>query len=336
MASRALRRVGQVAAGFAVLVVALVAFALARAESKLQFPDTPAPAVQVSQDPEVIERGRYLVHGPAHCAECHSGSDRDHPEQVLTEPLHGGLEFDMGPLAVTWSANLTPDKETGIGRWTDQQVARAIRTGVLPDGRLSFFMGLSAARLSDDDLSAVVSYLRSLPPVKNEVPRGVWRPLGKVLLQYVFPPLKPRLVEGPPGVPPSDEPSAERGHYLVEHAAFCVDCHTQFDMATFALKGPRLGGSQPDPSHGSDTDMEFVAPNLTSHPTGMTGKLDEEQFVARLRGGRVYKSSIMPWENFTTLTEADARSIYRYLREVPPVDNDVGPTYRKVGWKPGS
>jgi len=79
--------------------------------------------------------------------------------------------------------------------------------------------------------------------------------------------------------------------------------------------------------------MEFAAPNLTSDPkTGMTGRLDEEQFVARIRQGRVFPSSKMPWENVSRMTDADLRSIYRYLRSLPPVENDVGPTYRKQGW----
>jgi hypothetical protein len=81
--------------------------------------------------------------------------------------------------------------------------------------------------------------------------------------------------------------------------------------------------------------MEFVAPNLTSHSTGMTGKLSEDAFVSRLQGGRAYASSIMPWENFRDISDSDLRSIYRYLKSLPPVDRDRGPSYRKAGWKPG-
>lgn len=112
-------------------------------------------------------------------------------------------------------------------------------------------------------------------------------------------------------------------------------CHTRFDMATLDPTGPTAGGGDPDPSHGSDSDMEYVAPNLTSHPTGVTGKRIEDEFVARLQAGRRYTSSIMPWENVQGRTEADARSIHRYLRSLPPVDDDHGPTYRQAGWKPG-
>ncbi len=115
----------------------------------------------------------------------------------------------------------------------------------------------------------------------------------------------------------------------------CTGCHSQFSMKTFKPVGPKAGGGTPEPSHGADSDMEFVTPNLTSDPTGVTGKLDENAFVARILHGRVHAGSIMPWENFQDTTETDLRSVYRYLRTLPPVQNDVGPSYRKVGWKPG-
>ena len=82
--------------------------------------------------------------------------------------------------------------------------------------------------------------------------------------------------------------------------------------------------------------MEFVAPNLTSHPHGVTGTLDEDAFVVRLGAGRVHVSSIMPWEGVSRMTEADMRSVYRFLRTLPPVDIDRGPSYREIGWQPGS
>jgi mono/diheme cytochrome c family protein len=323
-------------AGLALLLVAAggaVGYASSTAESKLQFPDTPAPALAASTDPAVIEQGRYLVHGPAHCAQCHSTDDREHPEKITDAPLDGGLEFAMGPLGTRYGRNLTPDA-TGIGDLTDEQVARTIRTGVLHDGELSFFMRFSAARLSDEDIVAVLSYLRSLEPVANEVPRGEWKLFGKVLLTYAFPPMAPRSQEGPDHVPAGDGPSLERGEYLAEHVMVCTTCHSEFDMTKFEVTGPKAGGSLPDPSHGSDTDMEFVAPNLTSHETGYTGKVSEDEFLARIRSGRTYPSSIMPWENFGAVTDDDLRSVYRYLKSLPPVDNDPGPSYRKQGWTP--
>lgn len=187
------------------------AFASATAEEALTFADTPFPEVAASTDAAVIERGKYLVHGPAHCAQCHSTADRDHPEKILTSPLTGGLQFAMGPIGTRYAANLTPDPETGIGARTDAELARTIRTGVLRDGQVSFFMRFAAARLSDEDTVAVISYLRSLPPVKNEVPAGEWHLMGKMMLPMMT--VSPRVGPAPAGVPPADEPTAERGRW---------------------------------------------------------------------------------------------------------------------------
>ena len=92
-----------------VVVVTMIVYASATHGSRTQFPDTPYPSMTASTDPELIERGRCLVHGPAHCSQCHSTTEREHPEKIKTSPLSGGLEFPMGPIATTWSANLTSD-----------------------------------------------------------------------------------------------------------------------------------------------------------------------------------------------------------------------------------
>ena len=83
--------------GALLLLLLLLGSAVAYAFAKLTFPDAQRPKLQASKDPAVIERGRYLGHGPAHCASCHSTPERAHPEKVATAPLSGGLEFDMGP-----------------------------------------------------------------------------------------------------------------------------------------------------------------------------------------------------------------------------------------------
>ena len=310
------------------------AYASATFESRLFFPDTPYPAIKASTDPEVIERGRYLARGPAHCSQCHSSPDREHPERIkdTTLPLSGGLLFDMGPVGRGQSANLTSDPVTGIGKLTDQDIARTIRTGVRSTGELSVMM-VFVAKPSDEDLTAIVSYLRSLEPTSNEIPKAEWGLLGKMLFPML--PFRPAAGVAPKGVPASAEASVERGEYLAESIALCTTCHTAMNPMTAAFEGPKAGGSYAEPSHGADSDMEFVAPNLTSDPTGITGKLTEDQFVARIQGGRAYPSSIMPWENFGLATEADLRSIYRYLHSLPPIQNDTGPSYRKIGWKAG-
>jgi mono/diheme cytochrome c family protein len=318
-----------------VALVGLVAYAGATADGRLQFDDAARPTLAATADAALIAEGSYLVHGPAHCAQCHSTADREHPELISTTPLQGGLAFAMGPLGTRYARNLTPHPTTGLGNVSDADIARTLRTGVMHDGELSFFMRYSAANLSEHDIVAVISYLRSIAPVDNAVDPGSWALFGKVLLTYAFPPLTPRPGDAPEYVAEGSAPSVERGEYLAQSVMLCTSCHTEFDMATFEPVGPTAAGSLPDPSHGSDHGMEFVAPNLTSHPTGITGQLSEDAFVARLRGGRVYASSIMPWENFAATHENDLRSVYRYLTSLPPVDADRGPTYRQAGWVAG-
>jgi len=333
------RRILKVAAALIALVLLAVvgaaAYAMATTDARLQFNDAPAPVLQASTDSAIIAQGRYLVRGPAHCSACHSSGDIDQPAQVVDAPLRGGLPFEMGPLGTRYARNLTPHATSGLGRYSDAQLARTLRTGVTPSGELSFFMRYSASNLSDEDIVAVLSYLRSLEPLDNPVPPGEWSAFGKMLLTYAFPPLAPRASAAPAHVAPAEAPSVARGEYLAEQVMLCTMCHTAMDQSTMEFTGPKAGGSLAEASHGADSDMEFVAPNLTSHPTGITGRMDEAAFVARIRAGRLHASSIMPWENFGITSESDLRSVYQYLRTLPPVDNDVGPTYRRTGWKVG-
>jgi len=326
--------IGAVTALAVMLGVGVVVYAFATMGSRISAPDTPYPNVAASTDPETIARGRYLVYGPAHCASCHlTFEGHTPPKGDITElTIAGGYEFAMGPMGTRYAANITSDPVTGIGSRTDQEIARAIRTGVLHDGEISLFMRYSAANLSDEDLVAVVSYLRTVEPVVRPKPAPT---LGIFPLLSLMFEMTPDLTPAPAHVPMGLEPSVERGAYLADEVMLCTSCHRPFDMATFQPIGPKGGGGTPEPSHGADSDMEFVPPNLTSDPTGMTGRLDEDAFVARIKHGRVYESSIMPWENFRLTDEIDLRSVYRYLRSLPPVQNDVGPTYRKIGsWPP--
>ena len=129
--------------------------------------DFPFPTVSASSDPEVIRRGEYLVFGAAHCPACHASQAGDFLRVPDGErmPLVGGVPFSLGPLGVVYPGNLTPDLATGIGRYTDGQVARLLRYGVLPDGRAAINATMPYGDMSDDDLRAIVSYLRSQPPI---------------------------------------------------------------------------------------------------------------------------------------------------------------------------
>jgi hypothetical protein len=126
----------------------------------------------------------------------------------------------------------------------------------------------------------------------------------------------------------------ERGDYLANGPALCGMCHSPRDFLDgMALKGEAFSGClAPEPGQ-ADPTIEACAPNLTPHPTAghITG-WSEDQFVARLKSGTfVTHESPMPWANFANMTEVDLRSIYRYLRSLPPSGRVTGPPVRQVG-----
>lgn len=295
--------------------------------------EVPLPAVTASQDPAVIDAGRYIVYGPGRCSQCHGAYERTNPAGNTSEvPLAGGFLFELGPMGEVWGANLTSHPTTGLGSHTDGEIARAIQHAVRRDGTLAALMVFDAADLDDTDLTAVVSFLRSLPPADNAVSGDELTGMGRLLFKMIG--VAPDLAPAPAGVRPSAQPSVERGRYLAESVAGCVLCHSGYTMkGGFQSVPPLAGGAAPDKDV-ADPSKVFVAPNLTSDPTGRTGAWTEDAFVARFAEGRTHPTSKMAWENFARMTDADLRSIYRYLRSLPPAQNDVGPTWRDAKWKP--
>ena len=313
-----LARIG-IAAG--VLVAAGSVVTYVRATRQV---DAPYPDIKASADPAVIERGRYLVQGAAHCGECHGTVEPKGPTR-LGRPLQGGLEFEL-PVGTFRVPNITPDRETGIGGIEDRALARLIRYGVKPNGEMALpFMPY--ADLSDEDITAIISYLRAQKPVKHAVPAHDINPLGRIVQAYVLAPKGPTQ---PPrkSVPP--EATAAYGKYLTHNVGNCVMCHTQVDMRTGALSGPLFGGGA---IHDGNTnpELKFVAPNLTPDPRwGWLQGWDEDAFVTRFAGGRVHAQSPMPWESFQGMTETDLRAIYRYFQTLPPAQTGPDPKKRDV------
>jgi len=166
--------------------------------------------VQASTDPAVIARGEYLAYGPAHCIECHGAPDAlSKLADGQKTPLSGGLRLTFGPLGAIYARNLTPDPETGIRRYSDALVARMMRWAVRPDGRATIEPLMPFGNMSRNDLIAIVSFLRSQPPVRNPVPANEWTTMGKVL-KSVTPVFKPRAAIDPPATTPT-EPTTARG-----------------------------------------------------------------------------------------------------------------------------
>ncbi len=302
-----------------VLIVAGAVFVGSR--QHLTF-EAPYPKVVASTDPAVVERGHYIVRAAAPCGDCHGDpAQRSAYVSGSETPLSGGVVFDVPP-GKFYPRNITPDAETGLGNVGDSAIARALRYGVGHDGRaLLPFMEMQG--LSDDDLVAVVSYLRTQAPVHHVVPPHYFNVLGKIVKATAM-----SHPAGPSSPPPAVAPrgaSVETGHYLVESVSLCWSCHTERNMMTGALTGPRFGGTKGFPDDG-DPSRTWSPPNITTDPkTGRLGALSEDQFVARFRQGRLVPGSPMPWQAFSRLSDDDLRSIYRYLKSVPAVTRDNGP-----------
>ena len=276
--------------------------------------DAPYPDIHASTDPAVIERGRYLAHGPAHCVDCHA-----EPGQPATEQPHlsGGTAFHL-PVGTFYVANITPDPVTGIGRYNDGEIARALRYGVHPSGR-AMLPFMPFAELADDDLTAVISYLRSRPPMQHEVPGHDVNLLGRFVKAFILEPTGPKHP-----VPATVEKGATvaYGKYLANNVANCVGCHTKRSKRTGAPIGELFAGGMEVESHIDGST--FVTPNLTPDPTsGHIYAWSEEQFLARFRHA-VATPSPMPWRSFSTMSDDDLRALYRYLRSLPPINTREG------------
>lgn len=273
--------------------------------------DVPEVDLSASTDSAVIARGAYLVYGPAHCAYCHNTPDKIERlaagEQV---PLSGGTVFDIG-IAKMVTPNLTPH-ESGIANISDGKLARMLRHSVKSDGTAAIpFMEFQ--NMSDEDVVAIISYLRSQPPVENRTPPRELRPIGKAIMSFAIGPA------GPTGTPPATSPpegaTVERGKYLVTAVAACAGCHTKRSMKDGSYLAPKLSGG--NAMLGED-GMNYNPPNLTPDAaTGHIAKWSEDQFLARFRAGPLHAGSHMPWRAFAKMSDDDIRAIYRYLQTVP-------------------
>jgi mono/diheme cytochrome c family protein len=287
---------------------------------------SPYPPIAASTAPDVVERGRFLVYGPAACAYCHVVRERwptlDRGEML---PLTGAHLFPL-PFGRIYSANITPDPETGIGQRTDGELARILRHGVRADGHAAVPL-MEYQGMSDDDLVAVVSFLRSRPAVRSVVPSHELTLLGRLLMAFAIGPASP--ASAPPQASP-EGPSVARGAYLATKVSACVSCHTDRD-GRGELVGPPFGGGQ-RMDVAADSTKVYVTPNLTPDPaTSAIGTWTEDVFLRRFRQGEQVGGSPMPWGAYGRMTDHDLRSVYRYLRSLPPVVHDTGPTVQRKG-----
>jgi mono/diheme cytochrome c family protein len=311
-------------AGIAVLVAAMTLYSLV---GYRRVRPVPLPGTQAVTDADVIARGRYLVYGPGRCADCHVADNaRAALERGEDAPLTGG-SGEHTFLGVWTAPNLTPDLVTGLGRVSDGQIARMIRTGVNRDGRIALPFMDTAADMTEADIIAIVSFLRSLPPAPGVAPNAQVNLLGKVALTYFIGPYGPTM---PIRSALTPEPTAAYGEYLARTVAGCGACHTARNLRTGAYLSPTFSGGLAFKSRLQPGYM-YVSPNLTPDPaTGRITNWTEEFFIARFRAGAIIPDVPMPWPGFQHMTDDDLRALYRFLRTLTPVIHDTGPSVQPL------
>lgn len=269
--------------------------------------------------PERLARGKYLAEGLNVCMDCHSPHDWTKHDAPIPSGMEGAGE-DMSMLkglpGQVVAPNLTPDPETGSGNWSDDALARAIREGIGHDGRALFPMMPyeNFRNLPDEDVASIVVFLRSLPPVRNPLPKTEIIFPVKYLIRTV-----PEPIESP--VPPPDlSDQVKRGAYLVKVAG-CADCHTPTDNHGQPIPGMEFSGGQVfDGPWG-----RAVSANLTPDPTGIS-YYTEAIFLEAMRTGYVNGrplNQIMPWAFYRNLTDDDLKAIFAYLKTVKPINHAV-------------
>ncbi|MGC2196097.1 MAG: c-type cytochrome [Terriglobales bacterium] len=267
--------------------------------------------------PQRLERGRYIATALSGCTYCHSPHDWTAPGTPAIPNKEGAGEIepyaDLPGRVV--APNLTPDPETGAGRWTDDQLARAIREGVGHDGRALFpLMPYQHYReMSDEDLASVIVYLRSLPAVRNHLPKTEIIFPVKYLIRSV-----PQPVTSPVAPAASSDPVL-RGAYLVNLAG-CGDCHTA-QVKGQNVPGMAFAGGFPFPGPWGDV----ASANITPDASGIS-YYDEALFLEVLHTGQVKArklSPIMPIKVYQNLTDNDLTAMFAYLRTLKPVKHRV-------------
>jgi len=234
------------------------------------------------------------------------------------------LFLDDPSLGKLYASNITPDRETGIGNWTDDEIARAIREGIGGDGRVLFpIMPYPNFRnLSDEDLASVIVYMRSIPAIKNAVPKtAINFPINRLIMGV------PQPITGPVKDPDMSNPVA-RGKHIATLAS-CADCHTPQDSRGQPMENlAYAGGFVLDTYDGK----KIVSANITTDASGIP-YYNEAIFIQTMRTGQIGARKInptMPWGFYRNMSDDDLKSLFAFIGTLKPVrhniDNSVEPT----------
>lgn len=253
-----------------------------------------------------LERGRALVNGIAACGNCHTPQGPNGPTPGME--MAGGMPI-ADTMFTAYAANLTPDPETGIGRWTDEQIITAMREGKRPDGStigppmpFEFYRGIS-----DADARAIVAYLRSLTPVRNKVSPSEFK--------FPLPPAWGPPVGSVPDVPRTDK--VAYGAYLAGPVGHCMECHT-----------PMKAGGARDMSKLGAGGQSFTGPwgvtvarNITQDRQHGIGAWTDDQIKRAITTGvSADGTHLMPpmaFGYYRTLSGEEQDALVAYLRTLP-------------------
>lgn len=265
-------------------------------ESMAKKYDVPLPTITLSTDAAVLERGKHLAHALGGCHGCHGAN------------LGGGKTEDFGPMGKATYANITTGKGGKGAEYTDAELARLLRSGIKKDGTGVRFMPIQDFKWwPDEDIVAVISYIRTLPPVDGQPAVFEAGTMMKVLDRLDNLPVDvARRIDHskPPVIGPPPAPTKEYGEFI---ANACKGCH-----------GPKLSGG---PIPGAPPSMP-VPLNLTPHETGL-GAYNLEDFKTVLRTGKMKSGKMldpfMPIEMTKNFSDVETEALFAYLKAQPPV-----------------
>jgi len=275
--------------------------------------DTPPATDKPAADPAVVERGKYLADVMG-CVHCHTPFGPNGAPD-LNKAWAGGLE--VPEKFGTWrSSNITPDPETGIGKWTDEQIIAAVREGKRADGTMikPIMPYLFYNALSDDDAKALVAFLRTVPAVANKVERATDLKLPDI------------PAPKPAGKPPGDDPVA-RGAYFTS-LMHCVMCHTPPGKNGMPEMSKAFAGGFPMEIPFMGTGVLYSS-NITPDKKTGIGAYTDEQIASALRemkkkdGKPIVGPMAMYQTGWYRLEDEDVKGIVAFLRSLKPIANKV-------------
>lgn len=297
----------------------------------------PAPEITIEATPERLERGKYLAENVMLCMACHGERDVELFGQPVNEASYGkgGFEFPA-PFGTLRVPNITP---AAIGDWTDGEILRATVSGVNKDGKALFpiMPWHQYAVASEEDIYSLIAFLRSVPPIENEVARSeINFPLNLIMNTM------PKRADLSKNVRPDGSDMVALGKYMLTIGA-CQDCHTPMDDKGAWLDGMYLAGGNTFPV---PTGGMAVSLNITPDKETGIGNMTEEEFVHLFKKyadtAYVHKqvapgefNTEMPWHSYAKMDTLDIRAIYAYLMSVPPINNKVPERFIPPGEEAG-